>query len=194
MRLSRVRFTVRQTMIAVAGVGLLFGGAVETRRRRERFDNLASYHWRKYPGRFCSFTPQRLSPHDEWHGQMSRKYSRAASYPWFPVASDPPPPLDTRKSPCLCDLQFSASHPGLMRDFLEREGWETNCGELEEDANRFLASAYKGEGRIEAEGATEDDAWQKLFDRARALGVRLPTESRRSDSPAAVGRSLERVR
>jgi hypothetical protein len=176
MRVPRTSFTIRQLVVAVAGLGLVFGGIVETRRRRERFLTLAGYHWRKYPGRFgnCFGVPTRFSPHSEWHREMSEKYTLAYRSPWLPVASDPPPPLDR----CPCSPQSSATLTDLMREFLEREGWDTHCGETIE--GRFSASCNRGEGHEEiivAEGASEDEAWGKMFARARELGVRLPNEA-----------------
>ena len=106
---------------------------------------------------------------------MSQKYRNAVTHPWFPVLIDPPAPLENCKSPCLCGVRVSANGPGLIREFLEREGWETNEGELLEDETRFGASASKGKKHIQSEGATQDEAWRKAFDQARSFGVRLST-------------------
>ena len=175
MRFPSVRLSTRHIMIAVAISGLIFGGLVETRRRGERFQVLADYHYRKLRGLYGCFEPQSLPPHYVWHEQMSQKYRNAVTHPWFPVLIDPPAPLENCKSPCLCGVRVSANGPGLIREFLEREGWETNEGELLEDETRFGASASKGKKHIQSEGATQDEAWRKAFDQARSFGVRLST-------------------
>ena len=36
-----------------------------------------------------------------WHEEMARKYRQAASYPWFPVTSDPAMPSEPPDSPDL---------------------------------------------------------------------------------------------
>ena len=175
MRLPTVRLSTRHIMMAVAILGLIFGGVVETRRRGERFQVLADYHWRKCGYMLVGFEPQALTPHYAWHEQMSLKYRDAATHPWFPVVTDPPRPLENCKRPCLCGVRVSANGSGLKREFLEREGWITNEGELLEDETRFFTSARRGEERIRSEGATQDEAWRKAFDQARSFGVRLPT-------------------
>jgi hypothetical protein len=170
-----VRLTVRRSMIGVAAFGLIFGGFHEIQRRRARFEILAGYHWRKYPGRFCSFVPITYPPHQEWHAQMSEKYRLAASQPWLPVAPDSPPPPEIRKRLCLCGLLLSATDPALrcdrflIQEFLERKGWETIGGATLEDENRFSVSGCKGVLTIGSEGTSEDGAWRRVFDQVEAL-------------------------
>jgi len=41
---------------------------------------------------FGSGTPQQIRKRIDYHREMERKYTRAARYPWLPVAPDPLPP------------------------------------------------------------------------------------------------------
>jgi hypothetical protein len=98
MRLPRVRFTVRQMMVAVAVVAMLFGGVQGMKRRQERLSSLARHHGVKMleggslsmvlsqeHGRY--FFAKRV-----WHERMHRKYRLAAARPWRHVEPDPPEP------------------------------------------------------------------------------------------------------
>jgi hypothetical protein len=104
MRLPRVRFTVRRMMVAVAVVGLLAGLGVEGERRRERFREEAIHHFvirsdgeraRRLWAQLPTVFHERVAAIDAWlsyHERMEEKYDRAASFPWLPVAADPPEP------------------------------------------------------------------------------------------------------
>jgi hypothetical protein len=99
MRLARVRFTVRRTMIAVAvvalggwGVRLAQWRAYCLTRAEVDASRAEDYAMRtaclrdeyNRPGMY-----QRL--HDHW-AALARKYRGAAARPWLPVAPDPPQP------------------------------------------------------------------------------------------------------
>lgn len=165
MCIPRVRFTVRATMAAVAISSVTLGGIIETQRRRERFERLAHYHWRKYPAS-TGCLPMTFVPHSEWHAQMSRKYTRASSYPWLPVAPDPPAPLDDLRPGCLC----AAGRLAVKQELLERAGWDTNGCYPSENDDFFFAEASRGEERVEVRAPTEDQAWQRVYERTQALG------------------------
>jgi hypothetical protein len=90
------RMTTRRWFIVVAALAVLLA----LNNRRERFRRLADYH-RYQAGvgrlrRIISVAPLRTedfpSPLHLWHDEMTRKYERAAAYPWVPIGSDPPPP------------------------------------------------------------------------------------------------------
>jgi hypothetical protein len=110
MRFPRVRLTVRRMMVAVAGVATVLW-VVE---RRERFKRTALGHSTEVNRVFTDLElvlvatvaqhesdehaaeRQRLTyplvRFRRYHYRMVDKYERAASRPWLPVASDPPPP------------------------------------------------------------------------------------------------------
>ena len=84
------RFRLRTLMVAVVFAAVALGG-FEMLRRRERFLALAAYHASRAVSltRYYSFFFPRKLP---WHLDMQRKYERAATRPWLPIAPDPPPP------------------------------------------------------------------------------------------------------
>ena len=89
MPLSRVRFTVRRMMVAVAIVACIFR-AIERRKRFLRIvDSHRSPDWRflRHPG-----DTNYVSTLARWHDEMQAKYEFAARYPFLPVAPDPPEP------------------------------------------------------------------------------------------------------
>lgn len=121
MRLPRFRFTVRGMMIVVAIIGTGFGGYRMHRHRLRSLgraqshaesESHCSFMWSevpaypdfRWPGDLRpSRTPDEIrkavevarSSWDrkiEYHAARRRKYERAARYPWFPVAPDPPEP------------------------------------------------------------------------------------------------------
>lgn len=113
MNLPRLRFTVRQMMVAVAIVAGIFG-TERLMRHQAEYANRAEYHERMlgalalirregcYP--YCSMgvigIPWRYDAKTAplharcvaYHSLMMHKYRRAASLPWLAVALDPPPP------------------------------------------------------------------------------------------------------
>jgi hypothetical protein len=117
MRLPRVRFTLREMMIAVAITAAVLGFVLE---RRTRFRSLSNEFLKKRGELGLSdlemhlyFLPAQGDPnehHDRerashpiieyarYHDQMTDKYKLAASQPWLPVESDPPPPSLDRES------------------------------------------------------------------------------------------------
>jgi hypothetical protein len=110
MKLPRVRFTVRQMMIAVAFVALVSAGWVECARmeaamvkRRLEYSLRAIDHslaesahtHGRWPGCFISPPPETsiIDPKKAaYHAAMARKWSAAADRPWLPVEPDPPQP------------------------------------------------------------------------------------------------------
>ena len=106
MRLSRVRFTLRLMMVAIA---VLTPPCWFVERKR-RFQGLAEYHsLRSEADIICCVTlvtddgkqtalvesatgtPTTLAPRD-WHRVLREKYEKAARSPWLSVAPDPPRP------------------------------------------------------------------------------------------------------
>jgi hypothetical protein len=103
MRLTRVRFTVRRLMVAVAAAGAMSAAVAAIRARSERFRSLAEYHaarvamWsRGSEGRYrvwVDWRGERVSrAASGWHADLAGKYERAARHPWLSVAPDPPEP------------------------------------------------------------------------------------------------------
>ena len=113
MRLPRM--TTRRWMVVVAVIGLLVGGGVRLKRRRDYFLSLARSHAQKMPSstaegkalrsRFGSTSRMsgeeilllsrdfdRLRNRADHHAALRRKYERAARYPWMSVEPDPPEP------------------------------------------------------------------------------------------------------
>jgi hypothetical protein len=109
------RMTTRRWMVAVAVIGLLVGGGVRLKRRRDYFLSLARSHAQKMP----SFTAEgkalrsrfggtsgmsgeeivllsrdfdRMMNRADHHAALRRKYEHAARYPWLPVEPEPPEP------------------------------------------------------------------------------------------------------
>jgi hypothetical protein len=104
MRLPRPRFTVRRLMVAVAVVGMVLGSGVEVVRRWLLFRERAAQHAQLVMRGMCNnpmtgttvpdFTPAEIEAlrQSEYHRRLYLKYRDAASYPWLPVAPDPPEP------------------------------------------------------------------------------------------------------
>jgi hypothetical protein len=113
MRLPRM--TTRRWMVAVAVIGLLVGGGVRLKRRRDYFLSLARSHAQKMPSstaegkalrsRFGSTSGMggeetvllsrdfdRMMNRADHHSALRRKYEHAARYPWLPVEPEPPEP------------------------------------------------------------------------------------------------------
>jgi hypothetical protein len=98
------RFRLRTLLIAVAVVSVALGGELMRRRRISHREQAASHSdaeelSRAYAddarGQPGPIAPQRVAWGEvlaAYHAAMSRKYERAARYPWLPVAPDPPPP------------------------------------------------------------------------------------------------------
>jgi hypothetical protein len=110
------RMTTRRWMVAVAVIGLMIGGGVLLKQRRDYFLSLAqshqkeaasstlrgaAYKWRL--GGTSGMTVEeimrlhrvydRMMDRADHHASLARKYERAARYPWLPVESDPPEPM-----------------------------------------------------------------------------------------------------
>jgi hypothetical protein len=113
MRLPRM--TMRRWMIAVAAIGLMIGGGVVLKQRRDYFLSLAQSHQKEVAsstargnalksrfGGTAGMTVEEITRlHDDYermmdradhHASLARKYEEAARYPWLPVEPDPPEP------------------------------------------------------------------------------------------------------
>ena len=96
MKLPRPRFTVRRLMVAVAIVAFLAfvaGLAIEGKRRADEYgreaDRIGAELMRL--GQYKQDLPS-VQARQARLGKLFLKYSRAARYPWLPVAPDPPEP------------------------------------------------------------------------------------------------------
>jgi len=113
MRRPRFRFSVRRLMIAVAIVGAVLGADRITSTRRaeyakqaEEYERLLGvlsfvreygflscyYGLEKFPRMYNARTAPRHAAWVAYYEGQHRKYERAARYPWWPVAPDPPEP------------------------------------------------------------------------------------------------------
>ena len=113
MRLPRM--TMRRWMMAVAAIGLMIGGGVLLKQRRDYFLSLAQSHQKEVASSTARGTALKsrfggtpgmtaeeiLRLHDDYermmdradhHASLARKYEEAARYPWLPVEPDPPEP------------------------------------------------------------------------------------------------------
>ena len=109
------RMTTRRWMIAVAFVGLLFGGAIGGVRLKQRYDLFLARvrEHEQEEARFRSWEQdlaaalgglpssprdpfllrwQCLHSHAAYHKELKNKYEHAARYPWLPIGPDPPLP------------------------------------------------------------------------------------------------------
>jgi hypothetical protein len=105
MRLSRVKFTVRRCMTAVAIVGAILGSWLEVERHRDRYLDAARYHasyvrrigFGSLAGLHWINENHELLPPDwsyareGWHRSLMQKYRTAAERPWLSIEPDPPP-------------------------------------------------------------------------------------------------------
>jgi hypothetical protein len=85
MRLALPRFTVRRLMIAVAIVGVTLGMSAWMVRRVAGLRYEESRHF----SACIDCLSQSFVERADYHRRMSYKFRWAASYPWFPVESDP---------------------------------------------------------------------------------------------------------
>jgi hypothetical protein len=114
MRMPRLRFTVRQMMVAVATLAIVLGVWLWGERRRAHFYDLAEWHRHhvlcvivKTPGPDGKWVyettymprkkgdprvPLRQQRISAWHREIGLKYWQAARHPWLPVQPDPPGP------------------------------------------------------------------------------------------------------
>jgi hypothetical protein len=98
-----MRLSLRRFQLGVLAVALFLASALTLEQRHISFSRLSMEH-AKAVSRLCrvegAFGDQtrRRSPHqielDNWHLYLADKYSRAANYPWLPVAEDLRAPTD----------------------------------------------------------------------------------------------------
>ena len=100
------KFRIRTLMIAVAVLGIAFGGLVGLQRmdeRRQRLRALARSHLQRgivnrltlegsVAHRAAKADTERYRTRAEYHDALNLKYEYAAHHPWLPVSSDPPEP------------------------------------------------------------------------------------------------------
>jgi hypothetical protein len=91
------RVTIRQMLVLVAALGVVFGILVALHRRSERFRRRAA----EYASAIHTVYFADVSGRDGtsltattagYHADLSAKYLAAADRPWLPLESDPPPP------------------------------------------------------------------------------------------------------
>jgi hypothetical protein len=107
LSLTRVRFTVRTVMVAVAvvaiGLGVYDTGCRWTSHRKRCLKAVAAHEWaaEMFRGRLhnnaSAFYPTEADLRwaklrAEYHERMARRWAQAATRPWEPVAPDPPEP------------------------------------------------------------------------------------------------------
>jgi hypothetical protein len=100
------KFRIRTLMIAVAVLGIAFGGLSGLQRmdqRRQRLRALARNHLQRsivsrltlegsVAHRAAKADTERYRLRAEYHHILNLKYEYAARHPWLPVSSDPPEP------------------------------------------------------------------------------------------------------
>ncbi len=97
MRPPRLIFTTRRLMIAVAVLGLLFGG-VNLGLRSVHYRREALIH--EFLEEILAVQQHHSGPDPErsaYHAALKLKYQRAAARPWLAVEPDPPDPIWHRK-------------------------------------------------------------------------------------------------
>jgi hypothetical protein len=100
------KFRIRTLMIAVAVLGIAFGGLAGLQRmaqRSQRLLALARNHRQRgivnrltlegsVAHRAAKAETERYRMRTEYHDALKLKYEYAARHPWLPVSSDPPEP------------------------------------------------------------------------------------------------------
>ena len=103
---TRVRFTMRSMVVAVAVMAVVLTAANQLRRRRESFKRRAEECMRKVSASYNAEQAARVGNrfnHDprttaayyqlvEHYDAMQKKYEQAAARPWLPVGPDLPEP------------------------------------------------------------------------------------------------------
>lgn len=126
MRIPRVRFTVGNSMIAVAVIALLIAGTMTTVRIvRERrlafwFGQAAIYHRQHEQVRIIrarnrqtgqSVGPEQLGRMNRaWrlhHAALRRKYEHAKAHPSIPIPLDPPHPVFDGQRHLSIDIRYA---------------------------------------------------------------------------------------
>jgi hypothetical protein len=100
------KFRIRTLMIAVAVLGIAFGGLAGLQQMSQRsvtLRALARNHRHRglvnrltlellVAQRAAKADTERYRMRAEYHNALDRKYEYAARHPWLPVSSDPPEP------------------------------------------------------------------------------------------------------
>src|SRR5262245_39092595 len=101
MRWPRVRFTVRQLMIAAAAAALLMATGVGLQRRAAHLRRLSlsqsreANRWELLLSESSVNGPLATAVLEKvhWHDAMAARFERAARSPWLPIEAAPPAPL-----------------------------------------------------------------------------------------------------
>jgi hypothetical protein len=93
-----MRIQLRQAMISVAILGIVFSSGLCAYKQRVRA-GIADYHTRearRYRPQFsatpCFFPRTYYEVWASYHSEMAAKYREASRHPWIAVGPDPPPP------------------------------------------------------------------------------------------------------
>jgi hypothetical protein len=100
MRMPRVRFTVRQLMIAAAVVAVLMAAGVGLQRRTAHLKRLSLWQsgeanrWELLLTESSVNGPLASAILDKvhWHDAMAARFERAARSPWLPIEAAPAAP------------------------------------------------------------------------------------------------------
>ena len=121
-RVPRVRFTMRQLMIAAAVVAVLMAAGVWLQRRTAHLKRLSLWQsgeanrWEllltesSVNGPLASAILEKV----HWHDAMAARYERAARFPWLPVETDlqpPPVPEVSAELAAKCNLSGRPETP-----------------------------------------------------------------------------------
>jgi hypothetical protein len=100
MRMPRVRFMVRQLMIAAAVVAVLMAVVVGLKHRTAHLKRLSRWQsgeanrWELLLTESSVNGPLTSAILDKvhWHDAMAARFERAARFPWLPIEAAPPAP------------------------------------------------------------------------------------------------------
>ena len=137
MRLTRVRFTIRRLMVAVAIFAVVVATVEGLRRRRESFERRARMFAQKASDEIMAEQGYRMARRSlafgydgrtttahyelvEHYWALREKYDHAAARPWLVVAPDPPEPAWPKDVPR--DPPFTKEDADRLRsDLLTRK-------------------------------------------------------------------------
>jgi hypothetical protein len=119
MRVPRVRFTVRQLMIAAALVAVLMAVGVGLQRRTAHLKRLSRWQsgeanrWELLLTESSVNGPLASAILDKvhWHDAIAAGYERAAGSPWLPIEAFPPaPPMPEVSAELAARYNLSGNH------------------------------------------------------------------------------------
>ena len=118
MRVPRVRFTVRQLMIAAALIAVLMAVVVGLQRRTAHLKRLSLWQsgeanrWELLLTESSVNGPLASAILDKvhWHDAIAARYERAARSPWLPIEAFPPaPPMPEVSAELVAKYNLSGS-------------------------------------------------------------------------------------